>query len=78
MFRAFEEGVELVGADYLSHRLWDVYIGYKEKNGATFEELLKMCRKILKNPIEQVDQYFEWLLFFTAFEFVFLLLFLLP
>jgi len=62
-FRLFERGLAFVGSDYLSYPLWDEYIRYEEAHQA-WTHLAMIYTRILENPIQQLDRYFNWLLLF--------------
>ncbi|KAH0458157.1 hypothetical protein IEQ34_013472 [Dendrobium chrysotoxum] len=56
--RLFERGLAYVGTDYLSYPLWDEYIRYEESQQA-WSNLAMIYTRILENPIQQLDRYFN-------------------
>ncbi|XP_042412843.1 pre-mRNA-processing factor 39-like isoform X6 [Zingiber officinale] len=56
--RLFERGLAYVGTDYLSYQLWDEYIRYEESHQA-WSNLAMIYTRILENPIQQLDRYFN-------------------
>ncbi|PKA53850.1 hypothetical protein AXF42_Ash011330 [Apostasia shenzhenica] len=56
--RLFERGLAYVGTDYLSYPLWDEYIRYEESQQAWIN-LAMIYTRILENPIQQLDRYFN-------------------
>ncbi|KAJ6852808.1 pre-mRNA-processing factor 39 isoform X1 [Iris pallida] len=56
--RLFERGLAYVGTDYLSFLLWDEYIRYEEAHQA-WGHLAMIYTRILENPIQQLDRYFN-------------------
>ncbi|XP_020248702.1 pre-mRNA-processing factor 39 isoform X2 [Asparagus officinalis] len=58
--RLFERGLAFVGSDYLSYPLWDEYIRYEEAHQA-WVHLAMIYTRILENPIQQLDRYFNCL-----------------
>ncbi|XP_010262449.1 PREDICTED: pre-mRNA-processing factor 39-like isoform X2 [Nelumbo nucifera] len=56
--RLFERGLAYVGTDYLSHSLWDKYIEY-EYSQQEWSHLAMIYTRILENPIQQLDRYFN-------------------
>lgn len=61
LFRLFDRALEVVETGYMSHTLWDAYIRYEEEQGE-WNNLAKIYRRILKNPIKYLDEYFQRLL----------------
>ncbi|KAF8412047.1 hypothetical protein HHK36_004607 [Tetracentron sinense] len=57
-FRLFEHGLAYVGTDYLSYPLWDKYIEY-EYAQQNWCHLAIIYTRILENPIQQLDHYFN-------------------
>ncbi|KAK1266238.1 hypothetical protein QJS04_geneDACA000076 [Acorus gramineus] len=56
--RLFERGLAYVGTDYLSYPLWDAYISY-EYSQQQWIHLALIYTRILENPIQQLDRYFN-------------------
>ncbi|KAF8388287.1 hypothetical protein HHK36_026953 [Tetracentron sinense] len=56
--RLFERGLAYVGTDYLSYPLWDKYIEY-EYAQQNWCHLAMIYTRILENPIQQLDHYFN-------------------
>ncbi|KAG0462969.1 hypothetical protein HPP92_021445 [Vanilla planifolia] len=56
--RLFERGLAYVGSDYLSFPLWDEYIRYEESLQA-WGNLAMIYTRILENPIQQLDRYYN-------------------
>ncbi|XP_058101436.1 pre-mRNA-processing factor 39-1-like isoform X2 [Magnolia sinica] len=56
--RLFERGLAYVGTDYLSYPLWDKYIEY-EYSQQEWSHLAMIYTRILENPIQQLDRYFN-------------------
>lgn len=56
--RLFERGLAYVGTDYQSYQLWDEYIRYEESHQA-WSNLAMIYTRILENPIQQLDRYFN-------------------
>ncbi|XP_010264873.1 PREDICTED: pre-mRNA-processing factor 39 isoform X2 [Nelumbo nucifera] len=56
--RLFERGLAYVGTDYLSHSLWDKYIEY-EYSQQEWSRLAMIYTRILENPNQQLDRYFN-------------------
>ncbi|XP_052211283.1 pre-mRNA-processing factor 39-1 isoform X2 [Diospyros lotus] len=56
--RLFERGLAYVGTDYLSYPLWDKYIEY-EYMQQEWSRLAMIYTRILENPIQQLDRYFN-------------------
>ncbi|XP_047319841.1 pre-mRNA-processing factor 39-2-like isoform X2 [Impatiens glandulifera] len=56
--RLFERGLAYVGSDYLSSPLWDKYIEY-EYMQQEWSRLAMIYTRILENPIQQLDRYFN-------------------
>ncbi|KAL5562004.1 hypothetical protein UlMin_031751 [Ulmus minor] len=56
--RFFERGLEYVGTDYLSFPLWDKYIEY-EYMQQEWGRLAMIYTRILENPNQQLDRYFN-------------------
>ncbi|KAG0465322.1 hypothetical protein HPP92_019486 [Vanilla planifolia] len=56
--RLFERGLAYVGTDYLSYPLWDEYIRYEESLQA-WSNLAMIYTRILENPIQQLDRYYN-------------------
>ncbi|XP_058094873.1 pre-mRNA-processing factor 39-1-like isoform X3 [Magnolia sinica] len=56
--RLFERGLAYVGTDYLSYPLWDKYIEY-EYSQQEWGHLAMIYTRILENPIQQLDRYFN-------------------
>ncbi|XP_047317553.1 pre-mRNA-processing factor 39-2-like isoform X2 [Impatiens glandulifera] len=56
--RLFERGLAYVGTDYLSSALWDKYIEY-EYMQQEWPRLAMIYTRILENPIQQLDRYFN-------------------
>lgn len=56
--RLFERGLAYVGTDYLSYPLWDEYIRYEESQQA-WSNLALIYTRILENPVQQLDRYFN-------------------
>lgn len=57
-FRLFERGLAYVGTDYLSFPLWDKYIEY-EYMQQDWARLAMIYTRILENPNQQLDRYFN-------------------
>lgn len=58
IFRFFERGLAYVGTDYLSSPLWDKYIEY-EYMQQEWGRLALIYTRILENPNQQLDRYFN-------------------
>ncbi|XP_019058339.1 PREDICTED: pre-mRNA-processing factor 39-like isoform X2 [Tarenaya hassleriana] len=56
--RLFERGLAYVGTDYLSSPLWDKYIEY-EYMQQDWGRLAMIYTRILENPIQNLDRYFN-------------------
>ncbi|PSR94890.1 Pre-mRNA-processing factor like [Actinidia chinensis var. chinensis] len=56
--RLFERGLAYVGTDYLSFPLWDKYIEY-EYMQQDWSRLALIYTRILENPNQQLDRYFN-------------------
>ncbi|KAL6271342.1 hypothetical protein ACE6H2_028253 [Prunus campanulata] len=56
--RLFERGLAYVGTDYLSFPLWDKYIEY-EYMQQEWGRLAMIYSRILENPNQQLDRYFN-------------------
>ncbi|CAI9107553.1 OLC1v1006930C1 [Oldenlandia corymbosa var. corymbosa] len=56
--RLFERGLEYVGTDYLSFPLWDKYIEY-EYTQQDWPRVAMLYSRVLENPNQQLDRYFE-------------------
>ncbi|KAF3436089.1 hypothetical protein FNV43_RR23181 [Rhamnella rubrinervis] len=56
--RCFERGLAYVGTDYLSFPLWDKYIDY-EYTQQEWGRLAMIYTRILENPNQQLDRYFN-------------------
>ncbi|XP_059626092.1 pre-mRNA-processing factor 39-1 [Cornus florida] len=56
--RLFERGLAYVGTDYLSFSLWDKYIEY-EYSQQEWSHLAMIYTRILENPNQQLDRYFN-------------------
>ncbi|XP_057507970.1 pre-mRNA-processing factor 39-1-like isoform X2 [Actinidia eriantha] len=56
--RLFERGLAYVGTDYLSFPLWDKYIEY-EYLQQDWSRLALIYTRILENPNQQLDRYFN-------------------
>jgi len=56
--RLFDRGLAYVGSDYLSAPLWDKYIEY-EYMQQEWSRLAMIYTRILENPIQQLDRYFN-------------------
>ncbi|PIA36235.1 hypothetical protein AQUCO_03400267v1 [Aquilegia coerulea] len=56
--RLFERGLAYVGTDYLSYPLWDKYIEY-EYSLQEWCHLAMIYTRILENPNQQLDRYFN-------------------
>ncbi|XP_057438499.1 pre-mRNA-processing factor 39-1 isoform X1 [Lotus japonicus] len=56
--RLFERGLAYVGTDYLSFPLWDKYIEY-EYMQQDWARLAMIYTRILENPNQQLDRYFN-------------------
>ncbi|CAM8933573.1 unnamed protein product [Rhodiola kirilowii] len=56
--RLFERGLAYVGTDYLSHPLWDKFIEY-EYSQQEWSRLAMIYTRILENPIQQLDRFFN-------------------
>ncbi|XP_057964062.1 pre-mRNA-processing factor 39-1 isoform X2 [Malania oleifera] len=56
--RLFERGLAYVGTDYLSYPLWDKYIEY-EYSQQEWSRLAMIYTRILENPNQQLDRYFN-------------------
>ncbi|XP_008459959.1 pre-mRNA-processing factor 39-1 isoform X2 [Cucumis melo] len=56
--RLFERGLAYVGTDYLSFPLWDKYIEY-EYMQQEWGRLAMIYTRILENPNQQLDRYFN-------------------
>ncbi|GLT41307.1 hypothetical protein SLA2020_153820 [Shorea laevis] len=56
--RLFERGLEYVGTDYLSFPLWDKYIEYEYMH-QEWGRLAMIYTRILENPIQHLDKYFN-------------------
>ncbi|KAF6156417.1 hypothetical protein GIB67_009075 [Kingdonia uniflora] len=56
--RLFERGLAYVGTDYLSYPLWDKYIEY-EFSQQEWCQLAMIYTRILENPSQQLDRYFN-------------------
>lgn len=56
--RLFERGLAYVGTDYLSFPLWDKYIEY-EYMQQEWARLAMIYTRILENPNQQLDRYFN-------------------
>ncbi|GFZ13493.1 tetratricopeptide repeat (TPR)-like superfamily protein [Actinidia rufa] len=56
--RFFERGLAYVGTDYLSFPLWDKYIEY-EYMQQDWSRLALIYTRILENPNQQLDRYFN-------------------
>ncbi|XP_024018416.1 pre-mRNA-processing factor 39 isoform X1 [Morus notabilis] len=56
--RFFERGLAYVGTDYLSFPLWDKYIEY-EYMQQEWSRLAMIYTRILENPNQQLDRYFN-------------------
>ncbi|XP_015968115.1 pre-mRNA-processing factor 39-1 isoform X1 [Arachis duranensis] len=56
--RLFERGLAYVGTDYLSFPLWDKYIEY-EYMQQDWARLANIYTRILENPNQQLDRYFN-------------------
>ncbi|CAJ2632893.1 pre-mRNA-processing factor 39-like protein [Trifolium pratense] len=56
--RLFERGLAYVGTDYLSFPLWDKYIEY-EYIQQDWARLAMIYTRILENPNQQLDRYFN-------------------
>ncbi|XP_023004937.1 pre-mRNA-processing factor 39 isoform X1 [Cucurbita maxima] len=56
--RLFERGLAYVGTDYLSFPLWDKYIEY-EYTQQEWGRLAMIYTRILENPNQQLDRYFN-------------------
>lgn len=57
----FERGVELVGKDFLSHPLWDMYIEFEESLGGDDldNRLVRILARTVQNPLHQYARYYE-------------------
>ncbi|XP_071919102.1 pre-mRNA-processing factor 39-1 isoform X3 [Coffea arabica] len=56
--RLFERGLAYVGTDYLSFPLWDKYIEY-EYTQQDWSRVALLYTRVLENPNQQLDRYFE-------------------
>ncbi|XP_039046240.1 pre-mRNA-processing factor 39-like [Hibiscus syriacus] len=56
--RLFERGLTYVGTDYLSFPLWDKYIEYEYMH-QEWSRLSSIYTRILENPNQQLDRYFN-------------------
>ncbi|KAK8702006.1 hypothetical protein V6N13_020377 [Hibiscus sabdariffa] len=56
--RLFERGLAYVGTDYLSFPLWDKYIEYEYMH-QEWSRLATIYTRILENPNQQLDRYFN-------------------
>ncbi|XVF81058.1 hypothetical protein PTKIN_Ptkin15bG0125900 [Pterospermum kingtungense] len=56
--RLFERGLAYVGTDYLSFPLWDKYIEYEYMH-QEWSRLAVIYTRILENPNQQLDRYFN-------------------
>ncbi|XP_020529185.1 pre-mRNA-processing factor 39 isoform X2 [Amborella trichopoda] len=56
--RLFERGLAYVGTDYQSYPFWDKYIEY-EFSQQEWSRLAMIYTRILENPINQLDRYFN-------------------
>eukprot|EP00252_Welwitschia_mirabilis_P000384 TRINITY_DN103_c0_g1_i5.p1 TRINITY_DN103_c0_g1~~TRINITY_DN103_c0_g1_i5.p1 ORF type:complete len:582 (+),score=146.49 TRINITY_DN103_c0_g1_i5:415-2160(+) len=56
--RLFERGLSYVGTDYLSAPLWDKYIEF-EYSQQQWSRLADIYTRILQNPIQQLDRYYN-------------------
>ncbi|KAG8477807.1 hypothetical protein CXB51_027768 [Gossypium anomalum] len=56
--RLFERGLAYVGTDYLSFPLWDKYIEYEYMH-QEWSRLAAIYTRILENPNQQLDRYFN-------------------
>ncbi|XP_034690667.1 pre-mRNA-processing factor 39 [Vitis riparia] len=56
--RLFERGLAYVGTDYLSYPLWDKFIEY-EYTQQEWSRLAMIYTRILENPNQQLDRYFN-------------------
>ncbi|KAM7496144.1 hypothetical protein LguiA_020558 [Lonicera macranthoides] len=56
--RLFERGLAYVGTDYLSFPLWDKYIEF-EYSQQEWSHLAMIYTRILENPNQQIDRYFN-------------------
>ncbi|KAG9149410.1 hypothetical protein Leryth_003373 [Lithospermum erythrorhizon] len=56
--RLFERGLAYVGSDYLSFPLWDKYIEY-EYMQQDWPRVAMLYTRVLENPNQQLDRYFE-------------------
>ncbi|CAM8971238.1 unnamed protein product [Rhodiola kirilowii] len=56
--RLFERGLAYVGTDYLSYPLWDKFIEY-EYSQQEWSRLAMIYTRILENPIQQLERYFN-------------------
>ncbi|KAL4351329.1 hypothetical protein GQ457_06G028590 [Hibiscus cannabinus] len=56
--RLFERGLAYVGTDYLSFPLWDKYIEYEYMH-QEWNRLAAIYTRILENPNQQLDRYFN-------------------
>ncbi|XVF32328.1 hypothetical protein REPUB_Repub17cG0072300 [Reevesia pubescens] len=56
--RLFERGLAYVGTDYLSFPLWDKYIEYEYMH-QEWSRLALIYTRILENPNQQLDRYFN-------------------
>lgn len=67
-FRLFDRGLAYVGSDYLSFTLWDKYIEY-EYMQQEWSRLASIYTRILENPNQQLDRYFNrWFIYFFGFH----------
>ncbi|KAF5960700.1 hypothetical protein HYC85_001909 [Camellia sinensis] len=67
--RLFERGLAYVGTDYLSFPLWDKYIEY-EYMQQEWARLAMIYTRILENPNQQLDRYFNSFACCTSFSHV--------
>ncbi|KAE8675132.1 Tetratricopeptide repeat (TPR)-like superfamily protein isoform 3 [Hibiscus syriacus] len=56
--RLFERGLAYVGTDYLSFPLWDKYIEYEYMH-QEWSRIAAIYTRILENPNQQLDRYFN-------------------
>ncbi|KAL3517738.1 hypothetical protein ACH5RR_020327 [Cinchona calisaya] len=56
--RLFERGLAYVGTDYLSYPLWDKYFEY-EYTQQDWSRVAMLYTRVLENPNQQLDRYFE-------------------
>ena len=54
----FERGLAYVGADYLSHPLWQKYIEY-ESERKEWSRVASIYTRMLQIPLQQLDHYYQ-------------------